>query len=290
MSATLAQPSADDPSFTDSYSRVILKQKVFREISQIVYKACGIRLVRGKEELVRSRLLKRLRALGLPNFDAYMRYVSDRKNEQELKIMIESLTTNKTSFFRENPHFEYMRTSVLPALIKRSTGVRIWSAGCSSGEEPYSIAILLCEEWPMLNRNEIRILATDISTPSLEKARKGEYEEDLITGVPAYLQEKYFSLVFSAPVPTLRIKNSIKNMVRFANLNLMAPWPMKGSFDLIFCRNVMIYFDHASQQELVRRFYNILVPGGHLMVGHSESLIASDCNLKYIRPATYMRE
>ncbi|MBN2321137.1 MAG: protein-glutamate O-methyltransferase CheR [Acidobacteria bacterium] len=290
MSATFAQPPVGDPCFTESYSRVILKQRVFQEIGQIVYKACGIRLVHGKEELVRSRLLKRLRALGLPNFEVYMHYVKDKKNEQELKVMIESLTTNKTSFFRENPHFEYMRTSILPGLIARGSGVRIWSAGCSSGEEPYSIAILLDEEWPCLNRSDLRILATDISTPILEKARKGEYEKELLMGIPAYFREKYFSRILSAPVPTFRINDSIKKMVRFANLNLMAPWPMKGSFDLIFCRNVMIYFDHATQQELVRRFYDILVPGGYLMVGHSESLIASDCDLKYIRPATYMRE
>jgi chemotaxis protein methyltransferase CheR len=290
MSATFVQPPADDPGLIESYSQIILKQKIFREISQIVYKACGIRLIHGKEELVRSRLLKRLRALGLPNFDAYIRYVNDKKNDQELKIMIESLTTNKTSFFRENPHFEYMRANILPGLMNRGTGIRIWSAGCSSGEEPYSIAILLNEEWPLVDQSEIRILATDISTAILEKARKGEYEKDLLMGVPFYLQEKYFSPVLSALVPTYRIKDRVRNTVRFANLNLMAPWPMKGRFDLIFCRNVMIYFDHATQQELVRRFYDILVPGGYLMVGHSESLIASGCDFKYIRPATYMRE
>ena len=290
MPATNAQSPVHDTGITENYSLIILKRKIFLEISRIVYNACRIRLVHGKEELVRSRLLKRLRALKLPDFDAYIKYINDKKNESELKIMIESLTTNKTSFFREYPHFEYMRTTILPSLIRRGTGARVWSAGCSSGEEPYSIAILLNEEWPCLYRNELRILATDIATPILEKARKGEYEKELLMDVPVYLQEKYFEPVLSAPVPTYRIKDNIKNMVRFANLNLMSQWPMKGNFDLIFCRNVMIYFDHDTQKELVRRFYDMLVPGGYLFVGHSESLIASDCDFKYIRPATYIRE
>jgi len=290
MSPTFVGPPASDLNIVESYSRVVLKKKTFNEISQIVYQSCGIRLVPGKEELVRSRLMKRLRALGLPNFDAYMQHVHDKKNRQELKVMIESLTTNKTSFFREYPHFEYVCANILPALIDRGTGIRIWSAGCSSGEEPYSIAILLNEAWPNLNRSELRILATDISTQILEKARKGEYEKEFLQGVSEKLQEKYFSPVPSAPVPTYRVKDSIKKMVRFANLNLMAPWPMKGCFDLIFCRNVMIYFDHPTQKELVRRFYEILTPGGYLMVGHSESLIASDCDFKYVQPATYLRE
>lgn len=290
MSATYVQLPANEPGLNESYSRVILRKKVFQEISRIIYKACGIRLVHGKEELVRSRLLKRLRTLGLPDFEAYMQYVRNKKNESELKVMIESLTTNKTSFFRESPHYEYIRTAILPLLIKRGTGVRIWSAGCSSGEEPYSIAILLNEEVSYLNRNKFRILATDISTPILEKARKGEYEKEGLLGVPVYLQKKYFTPVLSAPVPTYRVKDTIKDMVRYANLNLMAAWPMKGNFDLIFCRNVMIYFDTATQQDLVRRFYEMLVPGGYFFVGHSESLIASGCKFKYVRPATYMRE
>ena len=290
MSSTYTQHPVNVPGLHESYSSVILRKKVFQEISQIVYRTCGIRLVQGKEELVRSRLLKRLRTLGLPDFDAYLQYVSDKKNESEIKVMIESLTTNKTSFFRENPHFEFMRTTILPPLIKRGSGVRIWSAGCSSGEEPYSIAILLNEELPYLFRNKLRVLATDISALILEKARKGEYEKESLMDVPVPLREKYFTPVLSGPVPEYRVKDAIKDMVRFANLNLMAAWPMKGNFDLIFCRNVMIYFDHETQQNLVRRFYDMLAPGGYFFVGHSESLIASGCNFKYIRPATYMRE
>jgi chemotaxis protein methyltransferase CheR len=183
-----------------------------------------------------------------------------------------------------------MRLSILPDLIRRRAGARIWSAGCSSGEEAYSIAILLHEMWPRPDRSNLRILATDISTPVLEKARKGEYEPELLMDVPACLQDKYFNPVNASPVAAYRVKESIRTMVRFAHLNLMASWPMRGNFDLIFCRNVMIYFDPESQRNLIRRFYDMLLPGGHLMVGHSESLIASGCDFKYIRPAVYMRE
>ena len=142
-------------------------------------------------------MMKRLKALGLPDFDTYMRYLNDESNKQELKEMIDSLTTNKTSFFREIPHFEYMRTSILPELKERGSDFRIWSAGCSSGQEPYSIAILLSEELPSWNIYRPCILATDISARILEKARKGEYEKELLQDIPEKIQKKYFSRVSS---------------------------------------------------------------------------------------------
>ena len=290
MHETIVHPHRNNPGLHASIAQVSLKNSIFEEISRIVYNACGIKLVTGKEELVRSRLFKRLRTLGLKDFDAYMQYIQEKKNGAELKIMIESLTTNKTSFFRENPHFEFMKKYILPDLIAREEGIRVWSAGCSSGEEPYSIAIILNEEWPQMYRRDLRILATDISSPILEKARKGEYEKELLLGIPPILRDKYFTQDSSLSAPTFRIKDVIKRMVRFANLNLMASWPMQGRFDLIFCRNVMIYFDQPTQQELVRRFYEILAPGGYLMVGHSESLIASYGDFKYVKPATYRKK
>ena len=290
MPEDLVQPPSSNPIGNEPFSQVTLKNSIFEEISRIVYDACGIRLVKGKEELVRSRLLKRLRTVGLKDFDAYMHHIKDKKNKQELKMMIESLTTNKTSFFRETPHFEFMKKTILPEMIERENGVCIWSAGCSSGEEPYSIAMLLSEELPYWSRSDIRILATDISTQILEKARRGDYEKEMLLGVPSILRDKYFLQVSSSPVPVYKVKDSIKRLVRFANLNLMSSWPMKGKFDVIFCRNVMIYFDHATQQELVRRFYDMLVSGGYLLVGHSESLIAASCDFKYIQPATYRKK
>jgi chemotaxis protein methyltransferase CheR len=261
----------------------------FETISQIVYRCSGIRLAQGKEELVRSRLMKRLRALGINNFHGYLKYIKEDPTAQELNSMIDALTTNKTSFFRENQHFEFMRTHILPDLKKRGSGMRLWSAGCSSGEEPYSIAMLLCEEWPQVDYANIRILATDISERILVKAIAGEYEKDTMQGIPPAYLPKYFNLIQSQPNRIYKAHDRIKKMVRFARLNLMGDWPMKGPFDVIFCRNVMIYFDSETQGRLVQRFCSLLVPGGHLLIGHSESLVANSSGLKYIQPATYRK-
>jgi chemotaxis protein methyltransferase CheR len=261
----------------------------FEKISQILYEYSGIRLTTGKEELVRSRLMKRLRALGIDSFRNYLRYIKEDRTSQELRVMIDSLTTNKTSFFREKQHFEYMRSQIIPTLKNRASGVRLWSAGCSSGEEPYSIAMLLLEEWPQIDFSSVRILATDISTRILSKARTGEYEKENLQDVPPSYLSKYFNLGSGNTTKIYRVKDNIKKMVHFARLNLMEEWPMKGPFDVIFCRNVMIYFDGATQARLIQRFRDLLIPGGHLLVGHSESLVANSCGFKYIQPATYIK-
>lgn len=274
---------------SENIFQTLLRPADFEQISHIVYRYSGIRLNSGKEELVRSRLIKRLRALGVNSFNEYLRYIKEDHSAQELHIMIDALTTNKTSFFRENQHFEYMRTRILPELKKRGSRLRIWSAGCSSGEEPYSIAMLLQEEWPQTNPADIRILATDISARILAKARAGEYEKESLKDVPPAYLSKYFCSVRVNLNRVYTIQDNIKKIVRFAQLNLMNEWPMKGPFEVIFCRNVMIYFDSATQGRLVRRFYDLLVPGGHLLVGHSESLVANSCGFKYVQPATYVK-
>ena len=276
-----------DPS-SDSYSQAALTVADFNNISQIVYKFSGIRFTSGKEELVRSRLMKRLRALNIKSFSAYIHYVQDDHSGQELRTMIDCLTTNKTSFFRENQHFEYMRVHILPEIKKRGRGIRLWSAGCSSGEEPYSIAMLLCEEMANYPIFDIKILATDISERVLAKARAAEYEKQTINDIPHSYFMKYLSAASNAP-KTYVVNERIRKMVSFARLNLMDLWPMKGPFDVIFCRNVMIYFDNPTQQKLVRRFYDLLLPGGHLLVGHSESLVANSIGFRYIQPATYRK-
>lgn len=274
----------------ESVFQATLHPTDFNKISQILYDYSGIRLTSGKEELVRSRLMKRLRALGINSFRNYLRYVKDDRTSQELYVMIDSLTTNKTSFFREKQHFDYLRKQILPELKKRATGVRLWSAGCSSGEEPYSIAMLLLEDWPQLHSSNVRILATDISTRILEKARTGEYEKENLQDVPASYLSSHFHRICSDTVQIYRIRDNIKKMVHFARLNLMDEWPMKGPFDVIFCRNVMIYFDNATQARLIQKFYNLLTPGGHLFVGHSESLVANSCGFRYVQPATYSKQ
>jgi chemotaxis protein methyltransferase CheR len=261
----------------------------FMKISQILYTIAGIRLTAGKEELVRSRLIKRLRALNLNDFHEYLKFIEQDRTSQELHLMIDLLTTNKTSFFRENQHFEYMRNHILPDLKKSGTGMRIWSAGCSSGEEPYSIAMLMQEEWSQHDCRNVRILATDISDRILTKARAGEYEKENLQDIPAGYVSKYFKMVSTTSTKTYAVQDNIKTMVRFGRLNLMGEWPMKGPFDVIFCRNVMIYFDSETQLRLVQRFRDFLTPGGHLLIGHSESLVSNSGGMKYIQPATYKK-
>lgn len=274
----------------ESLFQIELRSSDFQKISQIVYDFSGIRLNSGKEELVRSRLIKRLRSLGVGSFTAYLRYISEDETSQELRAMIDALTTNKTSFFREKQHFDYMRTHILPDLKMRAKSVRVWSAGCSSGEEPYSIAMLLHEEWPEIGQIDVRILATDISERMLAKARTGEYDKESVQELPPGYLIRYFTANRTGSAKSYVVQDNIKKIVRFGRLNLMDEWPMRGKFDVILCRNVMIYFDSSTQRQLVQRFGDILVPGGHLLVGHSESLVANSVGFKYIQPATYMKQ
>jgi chemotaxis protein methyltransferase CheR len=266
-----------------------LSEAQFNKISKLTYEMCGINLRAGKEGLVKSRLSKRLRALGLPSFDSYLEYVKKDASGKELITFIDSLTTNKTGFFREEQHFEFLRTQILPSYRDDGRKMRIWSAGCSSGEEPYSIAILLREEWPSVDYCDVRILATDISTRVLGLAKEAVYEEELVKEMNPALVKKYFKCVRESPPRAYHVKDDVRRMVRLARLNLMEPWPMRGPFHVIFCRNVMIYFDKQTQTELVRRFWEMLAPGGYLLVGHSESLTAASYRLRYIRPATYLK-
>jgi chemotaxis protein methyltransferase CheR len=272
-----------------NFPDVELSDRQFRHISKLTYDMCGIKLSAGKEGLVKSRLSKRLRALGLSNFERYLDFLARDTSGKELITLIDSLTTNKTSFFREEQHFEFFRSHLLPAFRTHTHGTRIWSAGCSSGEEPYSIAILLREEWPAVDQCDVRILATDISTRVLNLATSAVYEEDTVKEISPNLLRKYFSCVRETPTRAFHVNDNVRRMVRLARLNLMDSWPMKGPFHAIFCRNVMIYFDKQTQQELVRRFWEMLAPGGYLFVGHSESLTASSYRFRYVRPATYLK-
>ncbi|RMF93557.1 MAG: protein-glutamate O-methyltransferase CheR [Nitrospinota bacterium] len=266
-----------------------LTKRQFQQISEQVYRLCGIYLPAGKEGLVKSRLMKRLRALRLQSFDQYLHYIEQDRSGQELVAMVEVLTTNKTSFFREAQHFDYLRRYVFPTMRHPSQRVRFWSAGCSSGEEPFSLAIVLCEAFPDIAQRDIRILATDIATRMLQKAREAIYEQDVLREVPAILLQKYFTCIRYQPPRAYRLNDTVRALVRFARLNLMDPWPMKGPFDVIFCRNVMIYFDRPTQQRLVQRFWELLKPGGYLLVGHSESLSAIVHPFRYVQPAVYVK-
>jgi chemotaxis protein methyltransferase CheR len=249
----------------------------FRAISALVYDAAGILLPAGKEGLVRARLAKRLRECDVSTYAAYLEIVRDARSG-ELEEMVDALTTNKTNWFREPAHFDVLRR-LLPSL---GTGpLRLWSAGCSTGEEPYTMAMVLREA----GRHDAKILATDISRRVLAQAAAATYGAQAAAEVPAELRNKYFTRTAEGSVASPQLRS----LVTFAPLNLVGRWPMRGPFHAIFCRNVMIYFDRPTQQRLVRRFYDLLAPGGHLFVGHSESLSAHEHEFRYVQPAVYRK-
>jgi len=277
----------------DTLLSLELSEPQFNEISDLVKSLCGINLHDGKKELVKARLTKRLRKLNIRSFAEYMDLVRGDTSGAELTNMLDALSTNLTSFFRENEHFEYLANQILPTIVDRSaqTGrrLRIWSAGCSSGEEPYSIAITANEKIPNVQSWDAKILATDISTRVLARAAKGVYDADRIKTVSPQARSRYFECIETRPERLYRVTDSLRTMVHFARLNLMDRWPMQGPFDVIFCRNVMIYFDKATQGKLINRFYDLLAPGGTLFIGHSESLAGVKHQFRYAQPTIYQR-
>ncbi len=264
-----------------------LTEKQFRKVSQLVHDLCGIHLKEGKEALVRARLMKRLRAMGMESFDAYIKYIESDRGGAELGMMVDVITTNKTSFFREPAHFDFLRDQILPDIHRHR--MRFWTAACSSGEEPFSLSILLRENIRDIDRKDVKILATDISSRMIDRAKSGLYSQDVVQEIPPPYLQKYFWRVNSPGPKVYEVQKNIRAMVRFARLNLMDPWPMKGPFDVIFCRNVMIYFNRATQQRLINRLWEYIGPGGYLFVGHSEGLSAITHKFHYVRPAIYRK-
>jgi chemotaxis protein methyltransferase CheR len=254
----------------------------FAKISAILYDVSGIKLNDGKEGLVVSRLGKRIREIGVSGFPAYLERV--RNDPAELREMIDRLTTNKTSFFRESAHFDFLRSTALPQWGNRE--VSIWSAGCSSGEEPYTIATVLFDHANGGSANG-RILATDLSHRVLAKAKEGAYTAEMIRDIPVATLNRHFERQRDGKDERFVARGHLREIIRFGKLNLMGEWPMRGPFDAIFCRNVMIYFDRETQERLVQRFSRLLAPDGYLFVGHSETLHAMAHDLRYVAPAAY---
>jgi chemotaxis protein methyltransferase CheR len=263
-----------------------LRPSHFQAIAHLMREITGINLTPGKESLVRSRLAPRLRALRIVSFDEYVALVQSTSGADELRRMIDVLTTNKTSFFREADHFRFLDDVVFSRAIVSGRAPRIWCAGCSTGEEPYSIAMLARELLPKDLTSSMRILATDISTRVLTQASRGQYREEIIGDLPPMYPSRH---LIRDDAGSFRVSDDVRSMVCFARLNLMEDWPMRDQFDVILCRNVMIYFERTTQSSLVRRFTRMLAPGGHLFVGHSESLTGLDHDLRYVQPAVYVR-
>ena len=275
------------PSSTSMQADCELTPAQFDRIASMLHTHAGIRMRTGKEGLVRARLVKRLRALGLTDFGAYLSVLDRDASRVEFAEMVDALTTNKTNFLREPSHFDFIREQLLPST---AGSLRIWSAGCSTGEEPYTLAMLFNDAIASTGKRDVRILATDISQRVLTLAKAGQYAPEMLAGIPQEWIERYWirrsgahgSMHFEA-TPVLR------RLVHFARLNLMEHWPMQGPFDAIMCRNVMIYFDKDTQQQLIERFWALLRPGGHLFVGHSESLTGLTHRFRYRQPAVYVK-
>ena len=249
----------------------------FREVRELVRKLTGIALSDAKHDLVYGRLARRLRKLGLVRFGDYLDIVRQPESA-ELREFVNSLTTNTTSFFREAPQFDLLTQRVLPELLRGHASdrkLRFWSAGCSTGQEPYTIAMVVAGELPASESWDFRILATDLDSDVLSTARAGIYTEALADSVPRALRERWFQQGTGPNAGRLRVRKELRDLITFNQLNFMHAWPMKGPFDAIFFRNVAIYFDRPTQSELVRRFAEKLAPRGWLFVGHSETLL--DC-------------
>jgi chemotaxis protein methyltransferase CheR len=276
-----------------SMSNFELKNSDFEKISRLVYEQCGINLHEGKRELVKARLGKRLRLGNYQSFTDYYHYVTTEEGTDELISMIDSISTNLTSFFREESHFVRLRHIITTTLERTpqpnsKRPFKIWSAGCSTGEEPYTLAISV-KEAAGTKPLEIEILATDISTKVLRIAEAGIYGQEKIKGIAAPIMKKYFQVGSGRSEGHFRLKSEIKNLIQFRRFNLMDPFPSNTEFDVIFCRNVMIYFDKKTQNVLVNKFYDCLKKGGYFFVGHSESLTSLKHQFNYVEPSVYLK-
>jgi chemotaxis protein methyltransferase CheR len=247
-----------------------MSERNFRQLQKIAYDLTGINLSDCKQNMIYGRLTRRIRALGMRDFDQYCDLLA-QNDSPELGEFVNAITTNLTAFFRENHHFDYLKNTLLPELVRRKQSERricIWSAGCSTGEEPYSLAMVV-RSLPMLSAWNVNILATDLDSNVLKKAQAGEYAEERFAGIPS----QYHTYVERVPGRnTIFMREDIRRLVTFKQLNLLHGWPMKGPFDVIFCRNVVIYFDVPTQIKLFDRYATMLAPDGHLFIGHSENL------------------
>jgi chemotaxis protein methyltransferase CheR len=266
-----------------------MDKSVFNAFRRIVYDASGIHLNEKKEALVGARVAKRMRRLGITDHRAYLRHVTEDGSGTEIVCLLDAISTNLTHFFREDHHFSFLAEELRKWYGAGQRRFRFWSAGCSTGQEPYSMAITVRET--VESRDvDVRILATDLSTEVLRTAMEGEYGARKIEGVPASLRPKYFTKAGRGEETLYTVERSLKSMILFKRLNLsVVPFPMSGPMDAIFCRNVMIYFDNDIRMRLLKEFHRLLKPGGYLMVGHAESLTGMLSGFKTVRPSLYLK-
>jgi chemotaxis protein methyltransferase CheR len=268
----------------------------FRRLARFIESELGIRMPDSKRIMIESRLQKRIRHFGYSSFGQYVDFVfSDRGREGELINMIDAVTTNKTDFFREADHFDYLIGTILPEAQRRdgagiSRPLGLWSAGCSTGEEPYTIAMVLQERCAIEPRFSFRIFASDLSTKVLEKAREGIYDAEKAEVVPMSFKRKYMLRSKDKAHPQVRMKPELRSRITFARINFMDDrYPVEESFDVVFCRNVIIYFERRVQEAILRKLCDHIRHGGWLVLGHSETLTGMEMPLRPAAPTIYAR-
>ncbi|NLH01249.1 MAG: protein-glutamate O-methyltransferase CheR [Clostridiales bacterium] len=276
----------DIDSIIDSSTFVRLTDSEFEYIVQFVSQRYGIDLSQ-KRRLIEARLAGELKTYGFTSYEQYIAMLKSNPASDKVDNFINKITTNYSYFNREMEHYDFLMNTIIPALsqAKKST-LKIWSAGCSTGEEPYNIAMAV-DSALGFKRNlwNVSITATDVSTRALSVAKKGEYPEAELTGMPEAWKKNY---MVKLPNGNYQVKDNIRNVVSFSKFNLMDPFPPK-IYDVIFCRNVMIYFKQPTSQAIVKKFYQCLAEGGYLLIGHSETLSRTDTQYKYIRPSIYQK-
>jgi chemotaxis protein methyltransferase CheR len=281
-----------DPAVTEAVREFTFSDADFRSLVHLAREHAGIALSDSKRNLVYTRVSRRLRALGFTAFKEYRSYLAE--NAGELESFINAISTNLTKFFREAHHFDHFRSHVVLPFFngtRRGDGrFRVWSAGCSTGEEPYTISAVLRREIPHGSRHDIRILATDIDTDVLAKAARGVYPASGFDSVPRAYRDYFEPAGENRSAQDLMAVEDIRSLIVFRRLNLMEPWPFRGQFDAVFCRNVMIYFDNATKTTLIERFIQCIKPGGFLYIGHSESFHGTHPELQLVGRTTYRRK
>lgn len=279
----------------DNFYKNSLTEKNFSRLSACIFEHSGIKMPDSKKVMLEARLRKRLRDLNLNTFTEYCDFLFTREGmESELVHLIDVVTTNKTDFFREPKQFDFLYETALPALLENHSGIKrkfnIWSAGCSSGEEPYTVSMIMNEFSTNILPVDFTILGSDISTDVLRKASLAIYEKEKIEPVPELMLKKYFLKSKDKSKNLYRITPELRNKVEFKRINLMdTDFGFKEKFDFIFCRNVIIYFNKATQEELITKLIKHLVPGGYLFLGHSETIFNTNNVVNQVMASTYRK-
>ncbi len=274
-----------------------LTDELFNKICKYIYEKARINLGKNKMELVRARFGKVIRQRNMSGFKEYFAWMQSDTTGEALREVMNAISTNLTSFFRENEHFQFLASTLIPKLEQSGNRVggkirlRGWSAGCSTGEEVYTMSMTISESVTRMEEWDVKLLATDIDTEVVAHGQRGVYLKDRVNGIPPALVKKYLNSVTDEKgKPAYQMRPELRKMITFRHLNLFSEWPFRNKFNFIFCRNVMIYFDRPTQEALINRYYDNLAPGGYLFIGHSESLSGVNHRFEYVKPTIYMRK